>query len=188
MARRDLWVVALVVLALALITTLRRSVPLPAPALPELTEAASGLERPAAPDFELTKLGGGSRNLADFRGRVVVLNFWATWCGPCREELPALEALHRELAAEGVAVVAVSLDKGSEGSVARFAEERGLTFDVLHDPGGQTEERYGVRFYPTTLVIDRHGRTVVRVSSAWDWAAPSVVDWLRQLLSEVQGP
>ncbi|NNL86645.1 MAG: TlpA family protein disulfide reductase [Myxococcales bacterium] len=188
MVRRDLWVVLVVVLALALITTLRSSAPLPAPALPELATAGPAIDRPAVAGFDLPRLGGGRRSLADFEGRVVVLNFWATWCGPCREELPALEALHRELSAEGVAVVAVSLDKGSEDAVARFVAERELSFDVLHDSTGETEERYGVRFYPTTVVIDGRGRSVARVHSAWNWAAPSVIGWLRQLLAEAQHP
>jgi peroxiredoxin len=180
--------VVLVVLALALITTLRRSAPLPAPALPKLATASASIDRPAVARFDLPRLGGGRRSLADFQGRVVVLNFWATWCGPCREELPALEALHRELSAEGVAVVAISLDKGSEASVARFVEERDLSFEILHDSAGETEESYGVRFYPTTVVIDGRGRSVARVHSAWNWAAPSVAGWLRELLAEAQDP
>ena len=113
----------------------------------------------------------------------MLLNFWATWCEPCREELPALETLHQELSGEGLAVVAVSLDSGPAGSVARFVERAGTSFTVLHDPERELADRIGVRAYPTTLLLDRDGRTLRAVPSAWDWAHPESVARLRALLA-----
>jgi cytochrome c biogenesis protein CcmG/thiol:disulfide interchange protein DsbE len=179
-ARRDLYFAVAVCLALGLLSTLVRERGLAPAPLPEL----SGEQRGPAPGFALLDLAGRPYSLDEFRGRVVILNFWATWCGPCREELPSLdrlEALHRPA---GLRVIAISLDRGSRDSVQRYIESREISMTILHDPGSQAGDRYGVRLYPTSVVVDRAGRIVARVPSAWDWAAPSVSDWLGRLLAE----
>jgi peroxiredoxin len=179
--RRDLWVFAVLALAFALLSR-PRSAGLEPPSLPALPAP----ERAAAPGFELPRLGGGSEGLGDVAGRVVVLHFWATWCAPCREELPALQALYAALRSNGLAVLAVSVDAGGPEGVARFAAERGLAFPVLRDPREEVARRYGVVAYPTSVVIDRHGRIVHQAPGAFAWNAPPVLDWFRRLLAADQ--
>jgi peroxiredoxin len=174
--RRD--ALALLLVAAALVWLGRpRGAPLEAPPLP--AGAAAGAPAPA---FALPRAAGGALSSDALRGRVVVLNFWATWCPPCREELPALERVHRALAGEGLAVVAVSVDARPE-AVARFAAARGLGFAVLSDPREQVARRYGVAAYPTTVVVDRRGRIAHRAVGAFAWDAPEAVAWLRTLLA-----
>jgi peroxiredoxin len=127
------------------------------PPLPD----ARGPRLAEAPPFSLPAPDDEVRRLADHAGQVVVLNFWATWCAPCREELPTLEALHRELGGEGLEVVGVSVDRGDRESVQRFAERHALSFSILHDPDQELARSYGVVGYPTTVVIDRAGKIVL---------------------------
>lgn len=118
-----------------------------------------------APNFTARSLDGKPVSLASFRGRVVLLNIWATWCAPCVWEMPALERLYRELRSEGFVVVAVSVDAdapaGLESPAAKvraFVEERDLSFPVLLDPAGTVQRLYQVVGLPTTVLIDREGR------------------------------
>jgi peroxiredoxin len=178
--RRQLWILLALVAAFVLLRA--RGGELARPALPPPPAAREH----AAPDFELARAQGGRAGLAEQRGRVVLLNFWATWCAPCRAELPALQALQRSLAADGLAVVAVSVDAGPSEAVARFAAGRGLDFPVLLDPGEDVARRYGVGAYPTSVVIDRQGRIVHRAPGAFAWDAPESVAWFRALLREGQ--
>ena len=150
---------------------------------PPLPEARSPSLR-EAPQFSLPTPGGEVQRLAEHTGQVVLLNFWALWCAPCREELPILETLHGELRDEGLAIVAVNVDRGGAERVQRFAEQKGLSFEILHDPEQRVAGSYGVVGYPTTVVIDRVGRIVLSELGAWDWSHPDAVAWLRELLSQ----
>jgi peroxiredoxin len=149
------------------------------PPLPEARSPSLG----KAPEFSLPTPGGEVHRLTDHAGQVVLLNFWALWCGPCREELPVLERLHGELRDEGLAIVAVNVDRGGAEDVQRFAEQKGLSFEILHDPEQRVATSYGVVGYPTTVVIDRAGRIVLSELGAWDWSHPDAVAWLRELIS-----
>jgi peroxiredoxin len=177
--RRELVGIAALVAAFALLARLGGA-GLTSPPLPGLRDPRLG----EAPAFELPEPGGGVHRLADHRGEVVLLNFWATWCGPCRQELPILEALHRELAGEGLSVIGVNVDRGDALRVRRFAEQQGLSFRLLHDPEQQVASRYGVLGYPTTVIIDREGRLVLSELGAWDWGHPDATAWLRELLAQ----
>ncbi len=176
--RREVWI--LLALAAAFVLLRARGGELARPALPP----PPALREQAAPVFELPRAQGGRAGLAEARGRVVLLNFWATWGPPCRAELPALQALHRSLAGEGLAILAVSVDAGPPDAVARFAAGRGLAYPVLLDPGERVARRYGVVAYPTSVVIDRQGRVVHRAPGAFAWDAPESVAWFRALLRE----
>ena len=110
-----------------------------------------------APDFVLPAyVGGSSVSLSQYKGQVVLVNFWATWCGPCRLEMPALQARYDGLKDQGFTVLAVNLDEPLEDA-ALFADELALTFPVLLDPGAQVFDLYRVRGYPTTYLINRDG-------------------------------
>jgi cytochrome c biogenesis protein CcmG/thiol:disulfide interchange protein DsbE len=121
-------------------------------------EALARGERSPAPAFELPKLGGGgSESLADYRGQVVVLNFWASWCKPCREESPLLERWHRRIRDRGATVLGVDI-LDVTGRAQDFVAEYGLTYPMLKDKDGEGLDKFGVVAYPETFVIDRQGR------------------------------
>ncbi|MBC8497284.1 MAG: redoxin domain-containing protein [Anaerolineales bacterium] len=117
-----------------------------------------GVDAPA-PDFELVSLSGEQIQLEDYRGQVVLLNFWATWCGPCRLEMPAFQDRFEQYGG-GLQVVAVNFDESAE-DVQSFVDELGMTFDVLLDLGAEVQKLYQVRGYPTSYFIDADG--IVRV-------------------------
>lgn len=118
-------------------------------------------ETVAAPDFELERLsGGGKQSLADYRGKVVVLNAWASWCDPCREESPLLERWHRRISRDGRGTV-LGVDALDVDSDARaFVRDYGLTYPMLRDPEAESLLDYGVIGYPETFVIDQRGQIV----------------------------
>jgi len=138
-----------------------------------------------APPIEGVTLDGSRRvkTLADYSDKVVLLNVWATWCEPCRVEMPSIEKLHREFGPYGLAVVAVSIDDpGSERRILDFVKEYGLTFEVLHDPAKVTSRNYQVTGYPETFVIARDGTIRRKVIGATDWSSESSRALVRELL------
>ena len=120
--------------------------------------ALSGASQAMAPDFALSTLEGGSVRMADLRGKVVLLNFWATWCPPCEAEMPDLDALHRTYGqSQGLVVLGVNLQEDA-GKVAQYVRERNLGFPILLDVDGHvTSEVYHVRPLPTSFIVDRQG-------------------------------
>ena len=124
-----------------------------------LEDAAARGEREAAPGFELPRLfGAGEQRLTDYRGQVVVLNFWASWCEPCRTESPLLERWHRRISRDRRGTV-LGIDGQDVSDDARgFVREYGLSYPMLHDGPGDLREPFGVLGYPETFVIDRAGR------------------------------
>jgi peroxiredoxin len=136
-----------------------------------------GVGKPA-PDFSLPRLGGGTVALSQFRGSVVVVDFWASWCGPCREELPALEKLRKEYEPRGVRFVGVNIDDDREAA-AHAAEQLGLTMPIALDTDKQAAQSFQPPTMPTSFVIDRGG--VVRfVHEGWS-GAPDVDAFHREL-------
>ena len=118
----------------------------------------------SAPDFTLDLLGGGQQTLSDLRGKAVMVNLWASWCPPCRAEMPAIEKVYQAFQAQGLVVLGVNTTfQDSESDVAAFVEEFGLTFPILLDREGGVSRRYQMRGLPSTFFIDRQGiiRTVV---------------------------
>lgn len=141
-----------------------------ATALP-LRRSTAALNAPA-PDFRLAALDGGLVSLADFSGRIVLLNFWATWCLDCRREAPALEALHRGYKGEGFSVLAVSLDQDGRKTLGAFVAEHKLTYPVLL-ADKKTPLAYGVYGLPTSYLVDGGGVVVRRYVGSVD---PNVLE------------
>ena len=126
----------------------------------------SGLEiGQAAPDFEMEMLEGGTAKLSDYRGQPVIINFWATWCPPCRAEMPDFEKLHNE---EDAVILAVNLtdSESSRVDVSNFVDELGLTLPVLLDEEGSVEDSYQLSAYPTSYMVDSEGVTQYVVRGA----------------------
>ena len=120
---------------------------------PVVAEVVKGQK---APDFFLTTLGGNRISLAGLRGKVVLIDFWAEWCGPCRLELPVLDKISRDLAGRGVVVVAVNIDK-QRGNAERLVKSLGLSLDPALDPTGQVAATYDLPKMPTSYVLDKTG-------------------------------
>ena len=113
---------------------------------------------------------GAVRTLDDYDGQVVLLNVWATWCLPCREEMPSIQALHERYAKDGLKVVAVSVDDpGAEEAIHDFAREYGLTFEILHEPTGAIQRAYQTTGVPETFVIGRDGIIQRKENGHRDW-------------------
>lgn len=125
-----------------------------------------------APDFVAMTLDAvpAPRTLASYEGKTVLLNIWATWCTPCRVEMPSMQALHREYGPSGLRVVAVSVDEsGTTAKIREFVRELGLTFEVLHDATGEIQQTYQLTGLPETFLIRADGVIIKRVIGATDW-------------------
>jgi len=109
-----------------------------------------------SPDFTLKSREGKNVRLSDFRGQVVLLNFWASWCGPCRQEMPILDQLHKKYGKSGFSVLGVNLDAKSAKAI-KYLKDTPVNFTVLYDPKGEVSEMYGVQAMPSTVIIDRDG-------------------------------
>ena len=135
------------------------------------------------PEFSGPTLAARPLSLNDVLGKVTIVNFWATWCAECRPEMPVLEALHRELAPRGLAVVGINA-RESKPLVARYAQELGLTFPLVLDTEGRNNVLYGVVGLPTTVVIARDGRAVAFGIGPRDWGGAAGRALIEHLLAE----
>lgn len=137
-----------------------------------------------APDFRAKELVGTQyKTLADYKGQVVVLNVWATYCGPCQAELPSFQRLYREYGPKGLKLVAVSVDDYvTEDSIRTYVKNFGLTFEILHDPTHAIERAYQTTGYPETFVIGREGTIRKWVIGAEDWNSQGNRALVAQLL------
>ena len=139
-----------------------------------------------APEFKAIALASGdSISLRQrYRGKDTLVNIWATWCVPCRTEMPAMEHLYTELAPDGFAIAAVSIDEGSPDDVRKFGQELKLTFDLLHDRSGRIQQLYQTTGVPESFLLDRNGVIVKRVIGAHDWNSPGNRALVERLLAE----
>jgi peroxiredoxin len=134
-----------------------------------------------APALALPRLGGGTVRLADLRGRPVLVNFWATWCKPCEDEMPAMERLYQALRADGFELLAVSVDVGDE-EVAAFRDRLALTFSILRDPDRREATRWQSLRFPESWLVDPEGRIAARFIGPRDWDAPEYAERIRSLV------
>lgn len=138
-----------------------------------------------APAFRAKHLARGDTvSLSDYRGRVVLVNIWATWCLPCRVEMPSIERLHQALKDSGFVVLAVSIDQDDERVVKEFAGELGLTFDILHDASGRIQQTYQTTGVPESFLLNRQGVIVRRIIGAMEWDSPVNRLLIGRLLAE----
>jgi thiol-disulfide isomerase/thioredoxin len=150
----------------------------PAAAAPAL--APAGGERAAA--LVLKDMHGAAHDLARYRGKVVLINFWATWCEPCRQEMPSMQRLRDKLAGRPFVVLAVNVDE-PDARVRRFLDETRFDLPVLLDVNKTMTRAWNVRVMPTSFIVDTEGRLRYRVVGDLDWSADAVVGIISQLLS-----
>ena len=143
-----------------------------------------------APNFSAATLVASPRekSLTDYRGNVVMINIWATWCKPCIVEMPSIEQLHQSYAPRGLKIIAVSVDDpGTDEQIREFVKRLGLTFEILHDQGGQVgnvSRLYNADRYPETVIIGRDGIIRKKFSGATDWNSPVNRALIERLLEE----
>lgn len=159
-----------------------------------MCETARSHEKPAAeravvkvgdmaPNFQLRDLDGKMVSLSQFRGKVVLLNFWATWCGPCREEMPSMEQLYRNVPRKDFEILAVSTDPQGIVVTRPFQQEMGLTFPILHDPDMRIGLSYGARSLPMSFMIDRQGVVRLKIfGGPRDWNSPEGHELIQTLM------
>jgi len=136
-----------------------------------------------APEFELNKLAGDAAVLSDFRGSYVLLNFWATWCPPCLEEMPAMEKLYQAYSDKGLMVVAISSDREGAEVVRGFVERLGVSFPILLDPDAEVSLSYGARNLPLTALVSPDGNVLAAAVGARDWGSKEAFAYVGALLA-----
>ncbi|MEE8591289.1 MAG: TlpA disulfide reductase family protein [Spirochaetia bacterium] len=134
-----------------------------------------------AVDFSLKDLSGQEQNLSSYAGKLVFLNFWATWCGPCRAEIPSMEELYLELQNQDFVIVAINSQEADK-QVADFVENVGMSFPVLLDTAGRVGAAYSIRAIPTTYIIDPQGYILGRMVGTRDWYTPEIISLVGDLL------
>ena len=158
-----------------------------APAVPQQSTNKLRLDIPKmpipAPDFQLKDPAGKQVSIKEFRGKVVFLNFWATWCPPCVEEMPAMEKLHQELQKEGLVILAINFQEGPE-RVKEFLTKHNLTVMALLDRDGKVAELYQAWALPVSIIINKRGEIVARAMGAKDWYSHESRQVFRKLLAE----
>ncbi len=144
-------------------------------------------DHPAAPDFTLANPDGRKLSLKDYRGKVVFLNFWATWCEFCREEMPAMDRLYREFKGKGFEVLAVNV-KDKRSDALAFVKKLKLSYPIMMDPEGEIGLLYGAFAMPTTYLIDEKGMLLARLWGPADWDGPAARNLIKSLLDRKNQP
>jgi peroxiredoxin len=170
MPNRARWIGALLLYACTLTASVQA-----APALVPWSGAA-------APALSLRDVDGRVHALKAYRGKVVLINFWATWCEPCRQEMPSIQRLRDRLSGKGFAVLAVSVDE-PDARVRQFVKQTGLDLTVVMDPGKTVTRNWGVRYLPVSFIVGADGRIRYRVVGDIDWDNDTVVGVISQLLT-----
>jgi len=154
----------------------------PVPPTPELKESPE--EGFLAPDFTLQDLAGKSHTLSDLKGRVVMVNIWATWCGPCKREIPSLVRLYQSRREKGLEILALSVDRTSPERVASFADRYQMNFPVLLNPRGDVGNKYWARSIPSTFLVDKKGVIRWKVIGTREWDDAQALARIDPLLAE----
>jgi peroxiredoxin len=139
------------------------------------------LDRPA-PEFEVRDRAGQAHRLSDFRGKVVLINFWATWCPPCLEEMPSMESLRKQMDETQLQIMALSVDESWE-PVDTFLKQNAYGFGIYADFEQKVAELYGTHMVPETYIVDKQGVILCKVVGDRDWTEPSVVAFLKNLIA-----
>jgi len=135
-----------------------------------------------APDFTLEQVGGGQVSLGSLRGKIVLVNFWATWCPPCKAELPSMERLYARMKKKGLEILAVNVEADGREILPKFLDQHPHTFPVLLDLEGEVQASYGVFRFPETFVVGKDGKIIDHIIGGRDWADKQMIDKFNQLI------
>ncbi len=140
-------------------------------------------EKSPAPDISVVSMANGSAlKLSDLKGKVVLLNFWATWCPPCREEIPSMMKLNNIMAGKPFQMVAVSIDEGGKPAIEAFFKESGFMLPTYLDESGASSKSYGITGVPESFVIDKQGVLVKKIIGGFAWDSPETITFLEGLM------
>jgi peroxiredoxin len=151
-------------------------------AMPSYRQGEASMAGKPALDFSLT-LGGKSEHLSDFKGKVVVLNFWATWCPPCVEETPTLNRLEKYIDSRGGMVLGVSVDEDG-AAYEKFLQDQSVVFPTYRDASKKSASDYGTSIYPETYIIDRHGKIARKFIGEQQWDSAEMLAYFDALLGQ----
>jgi len=152
---------------------------------PEATKKISAIaaEKNPAPDVSVVSLADGKTlKLSDLKGKVVLLNFWATWCPPCREEIPSMMKLNSQMSGKPFQMVAISIDEGGKPAIESFFKQSGLSLPTYIDASGDSTKSYGITGVPESFIIDKQGILVKKVIGGMSWDSPEVAAFLEGLM------
>lgn len=183
--RKSGWLVLVIVTMLLVLSAESRAQSKAASSLDDVLKSV-GMTKPAiakAPDFTLRDAGGATVSLSGYHGSHVLLNFWATWCGPCRDEMPSMELLSRNFGGQGFTILAVN-QKENAAQVTKHMKTHGLNFSAPLDLDGRVNAAYRVYGIPVSYLIDGSGNAIAMKSGARDWASHDVVEVFRKLIGE----
>lgn len=157
--------------------------------MPSNTMPQSGnLEGQAAPLFTLKRMDGKVVKLSDYHGKIVFLNFWATWCEPCKEEMPSMQRLYQKMQGKPFEILAVSLDQGGKPAIDAFLKQTQLplTFQILHDPEQATSKKlYRTTGVPESFIIGKDGKVIKHVIGSYEWDNAQITDYFEGLLKKI---
>ncbi len=139
-----------------------------------------------APAFTLPILHGESISLSEYRGKLVLINFWATWCPPCVEEMPSMEKLYKRMKGKPFEILAISTIE-SESAVKEFVEKNGFSFSILLDKDGGVAEKYGVFSLPETYILDKDGKVIENIKGPFQWDTEKAIEYFNSLLEKKKG-
>lgn len=146
--------------------------------LPTTTAVVAG---EAAPDFQLEDTEGKLITLSELRGKVVLVNFWATWCPPCKEEMPSMDRLNKFMAGEDFVMLAINTEKDGRSVVPAFLQNNPHDFTVLYDDKGTVQQQYGVYKFPESFIIGKDGTVDQKIIGQIDWSSPKTVAYFKSL-------
>ncbi len=164
------WLCLVLVVLLVVSAGCRKAQPLPQEGSP-------------APDFTLKDLSGRDVRLKDLQGKVVIVNFWATWCPPCRGEVPSMVKLNEAMAGKEFQMLAISIDEGGKEAVEGFFRDSGARLPALLDSEQKVSKMYGTTGVPETFVVDKKGIILKKVVGAMDWSDPQVIQFLNEVIT-----
>jgi peroxiredoxin len=146
--------------------------------LPSTTAVVAG---DMAPNFQLKDTNGNTVTLSELRGRVVMVNFWATWCPPCIEEMPSMERLYQLMAGEDFVMLAINTEKDGRSAVSAFLKKKSYNFTILYDDQGAVQQQYGVYKFPESFIVGKDGSVVEKIIGPLDWSSSKTVAYLKSL-------
>lgn len=146
-----------------------------------LPTTASVVAGEVAPDFKLEDMKGNLVALSDLRGKVVLVNFWATWCPPCIEEMPSMERLNEVMAGSDFVMLAINTEKNGRSVVPAFLKKTPYTFPILYDDKGIVQQRYGVYKFPESFIVRKDGTIAEKIIGPLDWSSTKTITYLKNL-------